>query len=454
MLFTTNWLSKVFPDFKGKLAPEAEIDEVTTDSRNVGGNSLFIPIVGDNFDGHDFANQAIEAGAGAMLWDKNKEIPNEVPEDYPLFLVEDTLKALQRLAAHYRNDINPIVIGITGSNGKTTTKDLTAAVTQTSYRTHYTNGNFNNHIGLPLTILSMKRDTEVLILEMGMSNFGEIELLTKLARPDYAIITNIGESHIEFLGSREGIAKAKLEIVKGLKENGVLIVDGDEPLLQNLQLSQRVISNGFTAENDNVLTNISIVAGETAFQLSDGFRYKIPLLGKHHAKNASFAITIGKLLNIDAEKCSQAFDTLSRTAMRFELIKGKNGVTIINDAYNASPTSMKAAIEVVKQMDGFEQKVLILGDILELGSHSEELHRSIAYAIESPITAVYTYGEDAKLISEEVKDNQINCQHYLSKEELANALEPYLSKDALLLFKASRGLKFETMIAQILEETK
>lgn len=451
MLFTTNWLSTIFTANQEVIQDNKEIKEVTTDSRRNSDHSLFIPIIGEQFDGHQFIEKAIENGAVATLWDKSKQLPDTISTDFPVFLVDDTLKALQEMAAQYRNEVNPIVIGITGSNGKTTTKDLTAAVMKTSYKTHYTKGNFNNHIGLPLTVLSMDRNTEVLILEMGMSNFGEIDLLSHIARPDFAIITNIGESHIEFLGSRQGIVKAKLEIISGLKKNGILIIDGDEPLLHDLQIEQKVIDNGFLNTNTNVVSDVSITPTGTEFNLSDGVTYKVPLLGRHHAKNASFAITVGNLLNIASEKSNQAFKELELTGMRFELIKGKNDVSIINDAYNASPTSMKASIDVVKQMPGFKQKVLVLGDILELGNYSETLHREIAEVIEPPITALFTYGEQAKLISDEVKEKGsiLESVHFASKEELINALHMYAAKDSLLLFKASRGLRFETIIEGI-----
>jgi len=451
MLFTTKWLAELFPDFQGEVNDYTEVDEITTDSRKEGSNTLFIPIVGENFDAHDFAKQAINNGAVAILWNKNKKKPDFTAEDFPIFFVNDTLKALQDLAVKYHQDVNPITIGITGSNGKTTTKDLTAAIVQTSYRTHYTKGNFNNHIGLPLTILSMDRDTEVLILEMGMSNFGEIDLLSRIAKPDYAIITNIGESHIEFLGSREGIAKAKLEIVNGLKDEGILIIDGDEPLLNNLPIQNKIVKNGFGKNNDTIISNVVIKPEGTEFNLSDGFTYFVPLFGSHHAKNASFALTIGRMLNISAETCVQAIKSLALTGMRFEILKGRNDVTIINDAYNASPTSMKASIEVVKQMNGFKEKVLILGDVLELGNHSKRLHQSIAESIDPPITAIFTFGKDAEFITKAVKEkeNGITCIHFPSKQKLEEALEPYLKKETLLLFKASRGLKFETMIEAI-----
>ncbi|AXI08995.1 UDP-N-acetylmuramoyl-tripeptide--D-alanyl-D-alanine ligase [Oceanobacillus zhaokaii] len=452
MLFTTNWLSEIFTNFSGDVKKPIEIDTVNTDSRVQIGNSLFVPIVGDNFDGHEYVNQAVENGAIALLWERKKSVPASIPTEFPVFYVEDTIAGLQQLATNYRDVINPIVVGITGSNGKTTTKDLVAAMVKSTYRTHYTDGNFNNHIGLPLTILSMERDTEVLVLEMGMSGFGEIDLLSKIAKPDYAIITNIGESHIEFLGSREGIANAKLEIINGLKKDGVLIIDGDEPLLNQLNNYPNTIACGFNIENDIVIRNVNISLEATSFTLSDGTYYDVPLLGKHHAKNATYAIILGEQLGIDIHKRKTALLGLKQTSMRFELMKGRHGVSIINDAYNASPTSMKAAIEVVKQMEGFTSKVLVLGDVLELGDHSEQMHQSIAEVIQSPITAVFTFGNHSKLISTAVmeKNETIACKHFTEKAAILQALEPYLEKEAVLLFKASRGLQFETIIKEIL----
>lgn len=453
MLFTTKWLSELFTNFRGSVQDNITIEEVTTDSRQRIKEALFIPIIGENFDGHNYIEQAFNNGAVAMLWDEKKPLPAFLPTDFPVFFVVNTLTALQELAAHYRNEINPKVIGITGSNGKTTTKDLVAAMVNTTYRTHYTQGNFNNHIGLPLTILSMNRNTEVLVLEMGMSDFGEIKRLSEIARPDYAIITNVGESHIEFLGSRKGIAEAKMEITNGLKDNGVIIIDGDEELLGPIRNQNNTITCGFEKSNDVVIDHVEINHKETIFQLSDGTAYTVPLLGKHHAKNATFAITLGEQLDIDKESRKRALLALNLTSMRFEMIKGKQGVSIINDAYNASPTSMKAAIEVVKQMEGFTEKVLILGDVLELGEHTEAMHRSVAAVIDTSITAVFTLGNDANVISSEVTVNKpgIKGKHFSSKEELLKNLQPYLHKDSLILFKASRGMQFEVLVEEVIK---
>ncbi|OZU90409.1 UDP-N-acetylmuramoylalanyl-D-glutamate--2,6-diaminopimelate ligase [Virgibacillus indicus] len=452
MLFTTKWLTGFLTDYKGTAEDEIVIEKVITDSRIKTIKSLFVPIIGDNFDGHDYVKQAVNNGATAVLWSKERELPAFLPADFPVFFVEDTIAALQKMASSYRELVNPIVVGITGSNGKTTTKDLVAAMLKTTYRTHFTDGNFNNHIGLPLTVLSMKRDTEALVLEMGMGDFGEIDLLTKIARPDYAIITNIGESHIEFLGSRKGISEAKLEILNGLKDEGYAIIDGDEALLQHLHNKANIIKCGYGESNDVKINNVEINIDHTKFNLSDGISYKVPLMGRHHALNASFAVTLGKHLGIEKEKRQKALLSLKLTSMRFEMINGPSEVSIINDAYNASPTSMKAAVEVVKQMSDFTDKVLVLGDIRELGEYSEELHRSVADVIEAPINVLFTFGDEARFISETVQKNEpaIQCMHYASKEELVQALQVYLKKDSLLLFKASRGLEFESLIKEII----
>ena len=451
MLFTIKNLKDLFPNYQGNLDENKEIQYVNTDSRIEQPNSLFIPIIGENFDGHQFAKEAIAGGAIALLWDKAKNIPKDISENVAIFIVEDTTDALQYLSSWYREFVDPIVIGITGSNGKTTTKDLVASVVKEKYKTHYTMGNLNNHIGLPLTILSMERNTEALVLEMGMIAFGEIDLLTRIAKPDFAIITNIGESHIEFLGSKQGIAKAKLEIKNGLKSSGKLIIDGDEPLLEGEKENSNTITCGFNKDNDVVNDKIEITNKETLFTTNNE-NYRIPLLGKHHAKNATFATEIARLLDVAYSQRKHALLNVQHTSMRFEMVTGQGGVSIINDTYNASPTSMKAAIQVVKEMQGFKEKVLILGDVLELGEHSEKLHRGIAEVIEPPITVVFTYGDEAKYISDEMKEKNIKTKHFVNREDLVEALKTYLNDDSLLLFKASRGLQFELFIKEIMND--
>ncbi|ALX47385.1 UDP-N-acetylmuramoyl-tripeptide--D-alanyl-D-alanine ligase [Lentibacillus amyloliquefaciens] len=456
MLFTTKWLAAIFDDLNGNASDSIKINEVTTDSRKKTHQSLFIPLVGEKFDGHHYMKEAFNQGAVAAIWDKTKEVPDFLPQDFPLFFVDDTLAAMQKLATCYRGSVDPAVIGVTGSNGKTTTKDLIAAVIAPSIKTHYTKGNLNNQIGVPLTILSMPADTKALVVEMGMNHFGEIETLSKIAKPDYAVITNIGESHIEYLGSREGIAKAKMEIAQGLSDEGHLLIDGDEALLRQSRYQNSVITCGFELTNDVHIQNVKLFQDSTRFQLSDGEEYTLPLLGSHHALNASFAVTIATLLGIEKPTIKQALTSLELTSMRFEMLAGKNGSSIINDAYNASPTSMKASVNVVKELEGFKQKVLVLGDIFELGDQSKSLHQTVADSIDDSFDAVFTLGEDSLEITLLVKKRYqtIDCRHFTSREKLSIALKDYLKERTLILFKASRGMQFETFVTEAAEQSE
>ncbi|QDP40088.1 UDP-N-acetylmuramoyl-tripeptide--D-alanyl-D-alanine ligase [Radiobacillus deserti] len=451
MLFSTTFLNEIFPEHKGAVNVQIAFNEVTTDSRRQVKKSLFVPLVGDNFDGHDFLKDAFYNGAIGAIWQKDRTLPRFIPTDFPVYFVDDTLQALQLLAAQYRLDVDPKVIGITGSNGKTTTKDMVGTVLESTYKTHRTNGNFNNHIGLPLTILSMPRDTEILVLEMGMSNFGEIQRLSEIAKPDYAIITNIGESHIEYLGSREGIAQAKKEIVAGMPTEGRLYIDGDEPLLNNINAKDlTIITCGFQSNNQVVLEHISMDSDYTEFQIqSETFR--LPMLGKHNVKNASFAISIAKDIGLSSDVIKKSLLSLKISGMRFEKLPGPNGSTLINDAYNASPTSMKAAIQVVKDLKAYPKKVLVLGDIFEIGDTSKELHRSVAEAISDEIDMVLTIGKDASEITSKVHQDypELYAKHCESEQEIVRELQAVLAEGTVILFKASRGMKFERIIEQL-----
>ncbi|HEY4600397.1 MAG TPA: UDP-N-acetylmuramoyl-tripeptide--D-alanyl-D-alanine ligase [Cerasibacillus sp.] len=453
MLFTIHDLIQLFPNINEDIEKNTAIQSVSTDSRQDISDSLFVPIIGETFDGHDYLLDAIANGAIAALWEQSKKIPASLPNGFPLFLVDDTISALQQLSQYYRRKINPFVIGITGSNGKTTTKDLVGNILSTTYKTHVTEGNFNNHIGLPLTILSMPHDTKMLVLEMGMSHAGEIALLSNIAEPDVAIITNIGESHIEYLGSRENIAKAKLEVLIGLKDKGLLIVDGDEPLLAVKNISHPCVSIGTTGKADMSIKDIKLTKNGTDFTI-DQKAYHIPLYGIHHAKNAAYAIVLGKHLNIDEHTIKKALHHPNITRMRFEMIKGINNVTLINDAYNASPTSMKASIEVMKQLQGYKEKVLVLGDMFELGAEQEEWHRSVAHVIDEDIDALFTIGEYAHMIGEEVKKQrkQTACFQVESPHTFLEQMKPFVHKDALILFKASRGMQLEVWMKRLLIE--
>lgn len=454
MLFTIETLKEIFPNYEGRNHHE-HIDEIMVDSRKQTSNSLFVPIVGERFNAHDFIEGAVQEGAIASLWDKRYDIPAELTDRCYFFCVDDTLEALQSLARAYRERVNPTVIAITGSNGKTTTKDIIAALLETTYQTHKTAGNFNNHIGLPLTILSMPVATEMLVLEMGMNDFGEIDLLSRLATPDYAIVTNIGESHIEYLGSRAGIAKAKLEIINGLSEKGRLVIDGDEALLQSLDIKQEVLPCGFEKRSEEtvLISDVKVKLNATSFTLENR-AYEIPLTGAHHAKNAAFAIVLAKKLGVSEANIERGLARIHYSEMRFETIAHHSGATLINDAYNASPTSMIAAMEVVKQLSNYKWKIVVLGDVFELGNRAAQFHAEIGEAITEPINLVLTIGSNAKIISDTIhaSDNNVMSVHCVSEEQLLEKIEPYLNEETIVLFKASRGMAFENIINKLIDK--
>lgn len=422
------------------------ITGVTTDSRQVEAGNLFFPLVGDIFNGHEFVDKAIEKGATAIIWEETEPNP---PKGVPIILVKDTLKALQDLAEAYLDQLKIKVVGITGSNGKTTTKDMVAAVLETTFKVHKTKGNFNNHIGLPLTVLSMPCDTEIAVLEMGMSGKGEIELLSKIAKPDVAIITNIGEAHLMDLGSREGIAEAKLEIVTGLKKNGLFIYNGDEPLLQEHipSLARSSVTFGESSKNDYYPSHITQELDGTSFKIKN-IEYFIPVLGKHNVCNALAAFAVGSFFNVKEEAIAEGFRSIKITGMRLELIQSKSGVSVINDAYNASPTSMVAAIKLLEDLKGFNQKFVVLGDMLELGENEKEYHLQVGRSIKEEISHVFTYGKLGEEIANGVRENRSEefVHHYEDKPALIKHLKSLSNKNDVVLVKASRGMKLEEVV--------
>ncbi|WP_243299842.1 UDP-N-acetylmuramoyl-tripeptide--D-alanyl-D-alanine ligase [Bacillus litorisediminis] len=429
-----------------------KIKGVSINTRTIETGQLFVPLAGENVDGHKFVEQAFEKGASAAFWKRN--MPNP-PEGLPLLLVDDPLEALQRLAKAYRDSLKVKVVGVTGSNGKTTTKDMIAQILSGTYTVQKTIGNYNNHIGLPLTLLSLREDTEVIVLEMGMSARGEIEFLSELARPDVAVITNIGEAHLEDLGSREGIAEAKFEIIAGLSANGLFVYDGDEPLLQAKVGSKswqfHTISFGKSDQCDYYPISVEAKGEGTEFivQAFPETKMYLPVLGLHNVKNALAAIAVARFLQVDQETIKNQLECLSLSAMRMESHKGFNGALIINDAYNASPTSMKAAIELVQSLENYSKKVLVLGDMLELGPSEKELHSEIGHFISAnDIQYVYTYGPLASYIASGIREKgkSIAVKEFSNKDELRHAVKALLDEQTVLLVKASRGMKLEEVL--------
>jgi UDP-N-acetylmuramoyl-tripeptide--D-alanyl-D-alanine ligase len=437
---------------------QIRITGVSTDTRSIQPGNLFIPLIGDHFDGHEYASNAYKSGAAAALWQFDHPNP---PEGIPIIRVQDTLSALQQLAKAYRQELPVRVIGITGSNGKTTTKDLVASVLATTYQVHKTKGNLNNHIGLPLTLLQLDESTEFAVIEMGMSNRGEIALLSELAGPEAAIITMIGESHLLQLGSRKEIARAKAEILDGLLDGGALIYNGDEPLIEevlmelHMETSFKRLRFGKGETNDLYPTEVKLDSEGTHFRVNktDYPEFYIPLLGIHNVINALAAIEVAALFDVKPEQIQRGLAASQMTSMRIEKLKAPSGLTVLNDAYNASPASMKAALQLTEQLNSYGRRFVVLGDMLELGIDEEQFHRQIGKMLSpAAIDSVFTFGRLAAFIAEEAAQTfpEGKVKAFQDKQELTQQLQAIVSADDVVLIKGSRGMRLEQVANALL----
>ncbi len=429
---------------------DKQVLNICTDTRKITQGSLFIALTGERFDGHDFVESAFEKGAVAAVCSRPVEANGEI------FTVENTGKALLDIAAYYRSLFSIPFVGITGSVGKTTTKEMVYAVLSEKYNTLKNEGNLNNEIGLPTTVFRLDSDYEAAILEMGMSDFGEISRLAAVAQPNVGIITKIGVSHIEHLGSREGILKAKLEILDGLKPGAPLIVNGDDDLLSTVRLSdRRVVTFGIeNSECDYRAVKISRNGYSTSFTvLFEGGSQDvtIPTVGIHNVYNALSAFASGVYLGVKPESAANGLSKYVTSGMR-QNVRCFNGITLIEDCYNASPDSVRAAIEVLAGMEA-GTKTFVFGDMLELGDISEQAHREVGELIASKgIDRFYTYGEMAAVAAREAQECGAGCvKAFNDKHQLAEQLKSTLKSSDAVLFKASRGMKLEEVIKSFTE---
>jgi UDP-N-acetylmuramoyl-tripeptide--D-alanyl-D-alanine ligase len=456
---TCKWLAdQVAGELQGHVTAHALCFKgVSTDSRQISAGQLYVPLVGERFDGHDFVAQAIERGAAAVIWQREKPLPQK--KEIPFILVDETLQALQQMATAYRKELGIPVVAITGSNGKTSLKDLVAAVLSGRYRVHKTKGNLNNHIGVPLTLLATPENTEIIVVEMGMNHAGEITQLSNIAQPNVAMITNIGESHLAFLSSREGIAQAKLEIGEGLAADGLWFVNGDEPLLRQKLAKEprRVTYIGWEEQNDDVPLSFAQegLKGISFISRKSGVSFHAPLLGRHNAIHALLAIAVGRHFDVPTETMQKQLAEVQITGGRLEIQQAKNGMQLINDAYNASPTSMKAALNLLCDLEPNKEKWVLLGDMLELGEQEKAFHEEIGERVASmDIQHIYTFGERGKWIStcaQEVnQEEQRVIRHFSSHEEAVAHLSKVGSESVLLLVKASQGAKLEKVVDQLI----
>ena len=451
MKYLVKDLEKILNAKKANITSNLEITGIAIDSRKVKQGDLFIPFLGENVDGHDYIESAFEKGAAASL-----SLKDDFVSDNNIIYVNDSYKAIQSLAKHYLGSLNAKTIAITGSNGKTTTKDIITSVLSTKYKIHKTQGNFNNELGVPLTILAAPEDSEILVLEMGADGFGQLDFLSKLVEPDYTVITNIGESHIEFFKSREGIAKAKFEITNGMKKDGYFVYNGDEVLLKTLVDSSEInaTSCGENSYNDIILENYTITRDKIDFKLNiSDAQYFTKLKGKHNLYNIMFATAIASKIGLTNEEIRKAIEnTVEITGMRLQSITYKEDSLIINDAYNASPTSMKAGVDVVSSYNDFDYKTLVLGSMFELRPNEVNYHGEVGKYISentNDIDLVISVGELAENITKQIKNDKIKTLHFHTTVEVSEYLKNNKHKNEIILFKASRSMKLETIIEEI-----
>lgn len=433
------------------------IEGVSTDSRTIKEGQLFVPLIGEVFNGHIFLEDAYKNGAKAALWSKNEPLPNL---EIPLIIVDDTLLALQNLAKAYRAQLNTKVIGITGSNGKTTTKDIVASLLNTKYKTKKTLGNLNNDIGCPLTILNLDEDTEMAVIEMGTERFGEISNLTSIVKPDVAIITSIGRAHLENLFTEENIAKAKLEILEGLDPDGLFIYFGDDPtlkkVLKDYKIKHKVLSYGIENHNDYKAQLDSMDDKSISFTLKSPFekKFSLPMIGKHNLFNALAAIVVAEYFNIPIDLIQEGFNHIDKTGMRDDLIHA-DGFYILDDSYKSNPDSLLVQLETLYNMDNYSQKIVVLGDMLGLGEVEIELHEEIGKAIDGDeIDYVFTIGPLAEHIGKACKANlgEDRVIHSDNKKELIERLKTVIKPESIVLVKGSRGLELEDVVEALKED--
>ncbi|KGH57600.1 UDP-N-acetylmuramoyl-tripeptide--D-alanyl-D-alanine ligase [Oenococcus oeni] len=437
-------------NISNRQANETFVDSLDFDSRKIKQGALFLPISDhDNAsvhklfsdytiaekDGHKFINSALKNGAVASFAD------HIVQTSLPLILVSDTQLALWALAKNYLNKINPKRIAVTGSNGKTTTKDLIASVLSRKYKVHRTVASNNNEIGVPTTILNMPADTEIAVIEMGMDHLGQLTALSKMLEPNIALITMIGEAHIEFFKTRDKIADAKMEIIKGLKKDGTFIYDGDEILLKERAdlFSGEKVTFGEKESNNFWVSQIEDKK-RLSFKVNQE-TYSVNLLGKFNADNCAAAVAVAKEFNLSSKTIQEGFDNLQITKNRLQLLTGSKGETIISDVYNSNPTAAIKAIEILKDFPTQGKKILVLGDMLELGDQEVSLHLALKAPIErAAFDEVYLVGPIMKSLAVKMQACWYD-KAFLT--DLSRDLQSSLSKNDVVLLKASHGIHLE-----------
>ena len=444
-------LKDVVKATRGKMNHQEALSQVvsgvSTDTRALKKGDLFVALRGERHDGHDHIDQAFEKGAVACVVETLKG-------DGPQIVVKDSLKSLGMIAQYWRGQFKIPVIAVTGSNGKTTTKDMIGAVLSQKFKTLKTEGNFNNWIGLPQTVFGLTREYKRAILEMGMNHKGEIDWLAHIASPQVGVITNIGRAHIENFKNQYGIACAKGELLKYLPKNGYAVINADTPYFEKLKkmTKARVLGFGFSKKAKAQIVSVDTSRlGKTIFQIkleNKTLNFEIPLGGAHNVYNAAAAILVGRTQGVSVEKIRKALKSYKPEKKRMEIVRLAEGVDVLNDSYNANPDSMKAAIDYLNEFSG-RHRVLVVGDMFELGQKAKELHYEVGQAVgESEIEkliAVGQYAADLVRGSVDAGMKADNSQYFSSVDELLPHFQNQIQSGDLVLIKGSRGMKMERL---------
>lgn len=437
---------------------EEEFSCVCTDTRKIEKNSIFIALHGERFNGNDFAAAASNKGASICIIDEVKFDMQEINKNTSIIKVNDTREALAELAAYYRSKLNIKIIGVTGSTGKTSTKDILAAALSKNYKVFKTEGNYNNEIGLPLMIFKLDKSYDIAILEMGMSDFNEIHKLAYIARPDIAIITNIGISHIENLKTRENILKAKLEITDYFTKDNVLIINGDNDLLSKYSSDKfKLIKVGIDNSCDYLAKDILIKEESVSYKVYEAStnitssEFEINLPGKHTVYNSLLAIACAKMLNLNYPDMICGLNNLKMTAMRLDIVRLGN-FTLIDDCYNASPDSMKAAIDVLANINA-KNKIAILGTMKELGSEGVNAHVEMGkYAKENGIDSLIVTGEFSEAYKVGYCNGDKGCRNFKEindYDQIIEYVKHILKDNDCVLVKASHSMNFDIIVQKL-----
>jgi UDP-N-acetylmuramoyl-tripeptide--D-alanyl-D-alanine ligase len=442
-------------EFAGASLPSGDgsvmIDRLSTDSRTLKPRELFVALRGENFDGHNFVESVAKAGAAGAIIESNWK--GELPKNFALIRTKDTLQAYQQIAANYRKSLTLKVVAITGSNGKTSTKDFTASVLGRRFRVTKTEGNFNNHVGLPRTILAATSQDEVAVWEIGMNHPGEVAALSKIAAPDAAIITNIGVAHIEFMGSREAIAKEKGALAESVSPEGTVILNADDPFSEGIAARARakVVFAGTKGGTVRAI-EISQSPDGSEFTILEGAhrcRAQLPVPGLHMVQNALLAVAAGRAFALSIEECAAGLATAPLAKARLQ-IKQIGGVQFLDDSYNANPDSMKAALRTLVELDADGKRIAVLGEMRELGDESERGHREVGEtAAALKIDRLISIGSVAAAIADAAKHAGLRETAIVnSTSKAADLLRDIAAPGDLILIKGSRAARTEEVIEQ------